>query len=223
MSVAAQRLRELFSLGGVTELAEAVPVPLLVLDAAARVHCANAAARARLDVGGSEAGESGALRELRAHHRAWAEGAPLRPVFVSASRAGAASSQLVVPFPVLGEPGAVACLLFDAGSAESRAPRWFVPEAAEAEARRDASAIGELDARRRDDASLARLTTREWEIARRIAAGDRVSLLAEDLRISPNTVRNHLKAIFRKLGVNSQSQLVRTVRSLSGARAAPGA
>jgi DNA-binding CsgD family transcriptional regulator len=56
---------------------------------------------------------------------------------------------------------------------------------------------------------------REWEVARRIAVGDRVLLLAELLHISPNTVRNHLKSIFRKIGVHSQTQLVKTVRALA--------
>jgi DNA-binding CsgD family transcriptional regulator len=142
---------------------------------------------------------------------------------LSDARAGAPARQVVVPFPLPGEPGAFACVLLDSGATtEDRAPKWFVPQAAEAEALRDAALVRELDARRRSDPSLARLTTREWEIARRIAAGDRVSLLAEDLRISPNTVRNHLKAIFRKLGVNSQPQLVRTVRWLTRAPTAGG-
>ena len=65
---------------------------------------------------------------------------------------------------------------------------------------------------RAGDSELLRLTARQWEIARRIAQGDRVTMLAEDLRISPNTVRNHLKEIFRKLHVGSQAQLVRRVK-----------
>jgi DNA-binding CsgD family transcriptional regulator len=62
------------------------------------------------------------------------------------------------------------------------------------------------------DSELLRLTPRQWEIAHRISEGDRVTLLAEDLGISANTVRNHLKEIFRKLRVSSQPQLVRRVR-----------
>jgi DNA-binding CsgD family transcriptional regulator len=63
-----------------------------------------------------------------------------------------------------------------------------------------------------DGSELERLTPREWEIARRLAEGDRVPLIVEDLGIAENTVRNHLKSIFRKLGVGSQSELIRLLR-----------
>lgn len=62
------------------------------------------------------------------------------------------------------------------------------------------------------DSLLAQLTPREWEIARRLAEGDRVPLIVEDLGIAENTVRNHLKSIFRKLHVASQAQLVRRIK-----------
>ena len=62
------------------------------------------------------------------------------------------------------------------------------------------------------DPGLAGLTPREWEIARRLAEGDRVQLMVEDLGIAENTVRNHLKSIFRKLRVASQAQLVRRIK-----------
>lgn len=65
---------------------------------------------------------------------------------------------------------------------------------------------------RAGDVELLRLTPRQWEITRRISEGDRVTMLAEDLGISANTVRNHLKEIFRKLRVSSQAQLVRRVK-----------
>jgi DNA-binding CsgD family transcriptional regulator len=62
------------------------------------------------------------------------------------------------------------------------------------------------------DPLLAKLTPREWEIARRLAEGDRVPLIVEDLEIAENTVRNHLKSIFRTLQVASQAQLVRRIK-----------
>lgn len=217
MSAALEKLRELTSFAGVPALVEAVPYPVVVVDADGRVRCSNAPARARLASSQSTLGEPELPSELRERQRAWAAGAPPQPLVVATT---AGERRLVVPFPLPGEPGAFACVLFDVGDSGSAGPKWFVAGAVEHEAHQDATAIRELDARRRDDASFARLTTREWEIARRIAAGDRVSLLAEDLRISPNTVRNHLKAIFRKLNVNSQPQLVRTVRSLARARGA---
>jgi DNA-binding CsgD family transcriptional regulator len=57
-----------------------------------------------------------------------------------------------------------------------------------------------------DIASL--LTTREREIARLIAAGFRVRQVGERLYLSQNTVRNHLKSVFAKLGVSSQPELI---------------
>ena len=68
------------------------------------------------------------------------------------------------------------------------------------------------------DAAFERLTPREWEVARRLAEGDRVLLIVEDLGIAENTVRNHLKSIFRKLKVASQAQLVRRIKQLTAAR-----
>jgi DNA-binding CsgD family transcriptional regulator len=58
-----------------------------------------------------------------------------------------------------------------------------------------------------DDVS-SRLTEREREVARLIAAGYRVRQVGERLYLSQNTVRNHLKNIFAKLGVSSQSALI---------------
>jgi DNA-binding CsgD family transcriptional regulator len=47
-----------------------------------------------------------------------------------------------------------------------------------------------------------------------LMSGARVPAIAKQLFISPNTVRNHLKAIYRKVDVSSQSDLVEWVRSL---------
>lgn len=52
------------------------------------------------------------------------------------------------------------------------------------------------------------LSPREREILEAVAAGQRVSSIARGFSISPYTVRNHLKAIFRKLGVHSQVELL---------------
>jgi DNA-binding CsgD family transcriptional regulator len=68
------------------------------------------------------------------------------------------------------------------------------------------------------DPLLGKLTPREWEIARRLAEGDRVPLIVEDLDIAENTVRNHLKSIFRKLQVASQAQLVRRIKERTSPR-----
>ncbi len=56
---------------------------------------------------------------------------------------------------------------------------------------------------------LSTLTTREFEILSEFDALLSVREVAEKLSISPHTVRSHLKALFRKLGVASQSELRR--------------
>lgn len=59
---------------------------------------------------------------------------------------------------------------------------------------------------------LGDLTTRQREIVDRLLGGHRVDAIARDLYVSPSTVRNHLSAIFEKLGVASQSELVELLR-----------
>jgi DNA-binding CsgD family transcriptional regulator len=53
---------------------------------------------------------------------------------------------------------------------------------------------------------------RELEIVGRLLAGDRVPAIAATLFISQSTVRNHLSSVFRKLGVNSQQELISLLR-----------
>jgi DNA-binding CsgD family transcriptional regulator len=64
---------------------------------------------------------------------------------------------------------------------------------------------------------LQRLTTRELDIVGRLMAGDRVPAIAGALFLSQSTVRNHLSAVFRKLKVSSQQELVDLLRE-SGRR-----
>ncbi|MCU1340559.1 MAG: Response regulator containing a CheY-like receiver domain and an DNA-binding domain [Actinobacteria bacterium] len=52
------------------------------------------------------------------------------------------------------------------------------------------------------------LSVRQLEITRRLAAGERVPTIARGLGISGSTVRNHLAAIYRKVGVHSQAELL---------------
>ncbi len=66
-----------------------------------------------------------------------------------------------------------------------------------------------------DHPVLAEVSARERETLELLVRGSRVPAIAEQLSISPNTVRNHLKAIFRKVGVSSQSELIERVRSLT--------
>jgi DNA-binding NarL/FixJ family response regulator len=52
------------------------------------------------------------------------------------------------------------------------------------------------------------LTSREVEVVEGLTGGLPIAQLAKQLAISPNTVRNHLKSIFRKLNVRSQTELL---------------
>jgi DNA-binding NarL/FixJ family response regulator len=56
--------------------------------------------------------------------------------------------------------------------------------------------------------TLAMLTTREREILDLVAGGENNLDIAARLFISEKTVRNHLTAIFDKLGVSSRSQAI---------------
>lgn len=69
-------------------------------------------------------------------------------------------------------------------------------------------------AMRVDEAAIKGLSPREQQVLWSITGGKRASEIAELLGISPFTVRNHLKAIFRKLGVHSQLELLTRVRFL---------
>ncbi len=65
-----------------------------------------------------------------------------------------------------------------------------------------------------DHVELADLSVREREVLALLMAGERVPAIAKELHISPHTVRNHLKSVFRKLDVGSQSELIQRVRAL---------
>ena len=52
------------------------------------------------------------------------------------------------------------------------------------------------------------LTPREREIVGALSSGQRVGAIATRLGVSEHTVRNHLKAVYRKLDVHSQVELL---------------
>ena len=66
-----------------------------------------------------------------------------------------------------------------------------------------------------NDPALRGLSERQAEIVRRGVRGERAATIARDLFVSESTVRNHLSAIYRKVGVHSQSELI--ARLMSGA------
>lgn len=55
------------------------------------------------------------------------------------------------------------------------------------------------------------LTQRELEVTRKIARGLKTAEIAAELHLSPHTVRDHVKAIFEKVGVSSRGELVATM------------
>jgi PAS domain S-box-containing protein len=65
-----------------------------------------------------------------------------------------------------------------------------------------------------DHPELASLSTREAEVLSLLMSGQRVPSIARRLHISPHTVRNHLKSMFRKLEVGTQVDLIEFVREL---------
>jgi DNA-binding CsgD family transcriptional regulator/PAS domain-containing protein len=60
---------------------------------------------------------------------------------------------------------------------------------------------------------LSDLTSGERDMLTRLISGYRVGSIADDLVLSPSTVRTHLASIFAKLGVSNQSDLLDAVRS----------
>ena len=59
------------------------------------------------------------------------------------------------------------------------------------------------------------LTERETEILRLLQSSLSLSEIAGELFISPNTVKTHAKAVYRKLGVSSRDDAVRIGRHRS--------
>lgn len=69
-------------------------------------------------------------------------------------------------------------------------------------------ALGEVADEHEVPEELARLSTREREVLRQAVSGKGAKDIAKENNISPHTVRNHLKSIYRKLDVHSQRELM---------------
>ena len=71
-------------------------------------------------------------------------------------------------------------------------------------------------------AALDELTAREREVLELVARGSDNSKIANRLKISEKTVRNHVSLIFGKLGVNSRAEAVARARDAGfGRRVVP--
>lgn len=63
----------------------------------------------------------------------------------------------------------------------------------------------------RGKSTVDQLSPREFEVARRFGRGLDHRRIAEELHISPATVRNHLQAIYAKLGVSNKVEMSRLI------------
>jgi DNA-binding NarL/FixJ family response regulator len=59
-----------------------------------------------------------------------------------------------------------------------------------------------------------RLTVREREVLERVAAGLTNAEIAADLKLSPNTVKEHASSMFRKLGARNRADAVQRAQRL---------
>jgi DNA-binding CsgD family transcriptional regulator len=100
------------------------------------------------------------------------------------------------------------------GAGEAERVLWRLGSGMEA----TAMAVDLAAAGRRRSGHLSRLTTRELDIVGRLLTGDRVPAIATALYLSQSTIRNHLSAVFRKLSVNSQQELLDLLRKQPATR-----
>ncbi len=105
------------------------------------------------------------------------------------------------------KPFEVDDLLTDVAIAMSERRQSYFPESGSAI---DATEprLGSRERPAGDLQQVRRLTRREYEVMQRVLVGDDVAAIGSVLYISPHTVRNHLKAIYRKLDVRSRVELV---------------
>lgn len=133
-----------------------------------------------------------ALRRIRSHHpqaRVLALSAHDDPVHARrALREGA--------FGFLSKRSAPEALI-EAITSVAAGRRYIDPGVAQRLALTDVDATGPAE----------RLSEREFEVFIRLARGESVQRIAEDLRLAPSTIGTHLYNIKQKLGVSNQAEL----------------
>jgi PAS domain S-box-containing protein len=95
-------------------------------------------------------------------------------------------------------------------SADQRAARleshlWRIAREVAASGIGDAATTGETW---RTDPVVREMSPRQLDVLRRLLRGKRVPSIARDLYLSESTIRNHLAAIYRRVGVHSQAELI---------------
>ncbi len=69
--------------------------------------------------------------------------------------------------------------------------------------------VRRLTAARAADAEAIALTPRETDVLERLVEDDTEAAIADDLGVSPHTVRTHVKNLYAKLQVHSRAQMIR--------------
>lgn len=112
-----------------------------------------------------------------------------------------------IVFRPIVEPQLVATVTLAAALASQPAvsPRGREPQTAEQKLRAIAALL--TDSPATADTVEDGLTGREREVVDLMASGARVVTIAQQLGLSPHTVRNHLKSVFRKLNLRGQHEL----------------
>ncbi|MED5608272.1 LuxR C-terminal-related transcriptional regulator [Pseudomonas sp. JH-2] len=64
--------------------------------------------------------------------------------------------------------------------------------------------------------AMARLSTREAEVAQRFGLGSTYKEIARELGLAPNTVRHHIRSIYSKLGVNGKAGIAQLLHHPPG-------